>query len=120
MTIKKLTILLILLLLAGCATSPNGPNSAPAAASTVINGVEFWTEGAPSRPYQVIATISKQGADNSATVRDEENLIADDATQRGADAVIVLDTVMVVARNSVIDSRPVMAPKVDAQLIKYQ
>ena len=38
----------------------------------------------------------------------------------GADGAIIVDTVMVPSRISLVDSRPVMAPKVDAQLIKYQ
>lgn len=85
----------------------------------MINGVEVWRGGAPSRPYRVIATVQRVGADNSATYRDEENLIAGDARQRGADAVILLDAVMVVSRMNLVNGRPILAPKVDAQLIKY-
>lgn len=89
--------------------------------STLINGVEVWQGGVPSRPYTVIDTVSRQGADQqSASYRSEEELIARDARKRGADAVIVLDTVMGVSRMDVIVGRPIMAPKVDAQLIKYR
>jgi hypothetical protein len=120
MTIKKIPLLLLVLALAGCASAPGGSPSAQAGTSSVINGVEVWQNGTPSRPYQVIATIQKEGADNSATYLDEEKFIAHDASQQGADAVIVLDTVMVVSRMSLMDGRAIMAPKVDAELIKYQ
>ena len=111
---NKLALLLPALALAACASSP-GP-----AQSSTINGIDLWQGGLPTRPYQVIATVSRQGADGSATYAEEEQLLAADAHARGADAVIILDTVMVVSRLDVTDGRPIMAPKVDAQLIKYQ
>jgi hypothetical protein len=118
--IKEFSILLIMLALAGCASTPDGTSSGQAGTSSVINGVEVWEGGAPSRPYRVIATVTREGSDNSATYRDEEDLIASEARQRGADAVIVVDTVMVVSRMNLANGRALMAPKVDAELIQYQ
>ena len=119
-SIKQFTILLIVLALAGCASTPDGTPSGQVGTSSVINGIDVWDGGIPSRPYQVIATVYREGSDNSATYRDEEDLIASEARQRGADAVIVLNTVMVVSRVSLADGRPLLAPKVSAELIKYQ
>ena len=115
MTIKNLS-LLIALALAGCATNPGAHQ---VGTSSVINGVEVWTGGPPSRPYQVIATVQRLAADSSTSFLQQEGSIADEAVARGADSVIVLDAVMVVSRMSLVDARPIMAPKVDAQLIKW-
>jgi hypothetical protein len=118
MTIKKHSILLILLALTGCTSTPGGPQNGTGT-SEVIDGVEMWKGGPPSRPYQVIATLRKQGPDSSSSFADEENAVASEARLRGADGVIVLDAVMVVSRMNPVDGRAVMAPKVDAELIKY-
>jgi hypothetical protein len=117
MNIRALTLLSALLALAGCATAPTSPT--PNGGSTAIDGIDMW-DGAPARPYHVISTISHEGPDMSATYADEEALIAQDAQKAGADGAIIIDKVMVPSRISLVDSRPVMAPKVDAQLIKYQ
>jgi hypothetical protein len=116
--IRKFT-LIYLLALAGCTSTPTG-HPGGAGPGEVINGVEVWKEGHPARPYQVIATVEKQGADSSASYGDEEGLIAADARRLGADGVIVLNAVMVISRMNVVDGRPVMAPKVTAELIKYE
>jgi len=71
--------------------------------------MEVWKDGAPPRPYRVFAAAQRQGADSSATERQEEELIANDARQRGADAVIVTDAVMVVSRINEVGGRPIMA-----------
>ena len=121
MRIKHLAVLLPLLAIGGCASTPGGPGPAgTVGASSMIHGVEFWNGGPPARPYEVIDTVSQEGADNSATYADEERLIADEARNRGADAVIVLNSVMVTSRRSVIDGRDVLAPKVEAELVKYK
>jgi hypothetical protein len=117
MTIKALALLTALLALAGCATAPT--SASPNGSSTTIDGIDLWN-GTPPRPYRVISTVSHEGPDLSATYADEEALIAQDAQKAGADGAIIVDTVMVPSRISLVDSRPVMAPKVDAQLIKYQ
>jgi hypothetical protein len=117
MTFKSITLLSTLLALAGCASAPTGPSTP--GTSTAINGIDIWT-GEPSRPYHVISTVSHEGPDNSATYALEEQFVADDAQKAGADGAIILDTVMVVSRFDIADGRPVLAPKVDAQLIKYQ
>jgi hypothetical protein len=116
-TIKRLTMFL-LLALAGCSSTPSGSQSV--GAKSVIDGVDVWKGGTPSRPYQVIDTVAQQGADNSATFADEERLLARDARARGADGLIVLNSVMVPTRMDVTTNRPVMAPRVNAELIKYQ
>jgi len=116
MTIKKSVILLISLALAGCASAPSGK----VGTSSVINGVEVWTGGPPPRPYRVIMDANRQAADGSTNYRDQEASIASEARQRGADAVIVVNTVMVVSRIDAFGGRPIMAPRVAAQLIKYQ
>lgn len=79
---KKLALLIVVLALAGCASAPGGAHSGQAGTRSVINGVEMWKGGPPPRPYRVIATVERQGADESATYRQEESLIADDARQR--------------------------------------
>jgi hypothetical protein len=111
-TIKHFAIAISLLALAGCA-------SGPANSGAAMNGVDVWRNGPPSRPYRVLGNLGREADDTSATYRDEEGSITREAAKRGADAVIILNEVMTVSR---IDAfgRPVMAPKVAAQLIKYQ
>lgn len=118
---KKPALLLFLtaLALAGCASSPSDTGAQTGTSST-INGVEVWTGGVPSRPYTVLDKIQRVGADNSATYEEEEAFIADEARRRGADAIIVIDTVMAVSRMDLALSRPITAPKVNAELIKYR
>ncbi len=82
--------------------------------------MEVWKGGGPGRPYRVIGNVQRQGADQTASLRQEEEAIAAEAAQRGADGVIVLDEVMVVSRMDLADGRPILAPKVDAELIKYE
>jgi hypothetical protein len=114
-TFKTIPLLLASLALVGCASAPP-----PSSTNSSVDGIDIWKNGHPDRPYQVIATVQREGADNSATYNDEENLLAVDARNRGADAVIVLDTVMVATRRDLSDTRFIMSPKVDAQLIKYE
>jgi hypothetical protein len=64
--------------------------------------------------------VNREAADGSTTYGEQEESIATEARQRGADAVIVQDAVMAVSRVDVISGRPIMAPEVAAQLIKYQ
>jgi hypothetical protein len=116
MNVHKLLIPLAILALAGCAST--GAHSG--AASTIIDGVEVWTGGPPPRPYHVIATVAREAADSSSDFADLERSIAYEARSRGADAVIVLDTVMVISRMDLVGGRPIMAPKVGAELIKYE
>jgi hypothetical protein len=118
MSIKNFWILSALAL-AGCASAPELHSGGPGT-SEVVNGMELWKGGPPPRPYGVITTVQRAGADQTASFADEEKGIAADAAQRGADAVIVLDEVMVVSRMDLADSRPILAPKVDAELIKYR
>ena len=113
----KHSLLLAALLFAGCASAPAPSNGEPGA---VIDGIDVWTGGPPSRPYQVIDTVQSVGPDNSATYADEESIIAGEARERGADAIVVLNTVMVISRQDAILDRPIMAPKVEAEIIKYQ
>jgi hypothetical protein len=120
MTIKNLAILLVVLALAGCASTPGGTDSTQAGTSSVINGVEVWKGGVPSRPYRVIATVSREAADGSTSFADQEISIAREASQRGADAVIVQYAVMAVSRIDPNTGRSIMAPKVAAELIQYQ
>ena len=120
MTIKSLAFLLVTLALAGCASTPGGGSAGQTGTSSLINGVEVWEGGPPSRPYDVIATVQRLGVDGSATYRQQEEQIADEASQRGADAVIVESETMVVSRVEITTGRNIMAPKVVAQLIKYQ
>lgn len=112
MTIKHLLAVISLLALAGCAAGP-------AISGAAMNGVDVWRNGPPQRPYRLIGNIGREADDASTTFRDEEDSITREAAKRGADAVIILNEVMTVSR---IDpfGRPVMAPKVAAQLIKYQ
>jgi hypothetical protein len=118
MTIKNLWISFALAL-AGCASMP-GPHPGGVGTSEEVNGIEVWKGGPPARPFKVMATVQRQGADQTATFRDEEAAIAADAAQRGADAVIVLNEVMVPSRMNLADSRPILGPKVEAELIKYE
>ena len=113
---RYLPFLLISLAISGCSSTPGGMREAT---SSQIGGVEVWKGGTPPRPYHVIATIHRVGADQSASYAQEEESIAGDATSQGADAVIILDEVMAVSRLSDIDGRPITAPKIDAELIKY-
>jgi hypothetical protein len=85
-----------------------------------INNIDVWSATAPARPYEVLATIEREGADESATYAQEEAFIADEAKQRGANAMIIVDTEMVVSRTDANDNRTIMAPKVEAELIRYQ
>ena len=120
MTIKKLSLLLVVLALAGCASTPGGADAGKVGTSSVINGIEVWKDGPPPRPYRVIANANRQGADSSTNYQEQEESIADEARERGADAVIVVSAVMTISRMDTIAGRPIMAPKVAAQLIKYQ
>jgi hypothetical protein len=113
MIMKSLPILAVLAL-AGCATAGSGP------AMSVVDGIDVWKGGTPSRPYTVMDTVQGEGPDNSATYEQEEELIAQEAKERGADGIIVLNTLMVVSRQDVTLGRPIMAPKVEAELIRYQ
>jgi len=116
----KIIILLGVLAWAGCATSsPDGTHSGPVGTRSVIGGVEFWKGGPPPRAYRVLTPTASQGADTSATYRGQEGFIATDARRRGADAVIVLNEIMVVSRMDVITGHQILAPRVSAQLIKY-
>jgi hypothetical protein len=117
--IRRPGILPVLLALAGCASTP-GAHPGQVGTSSVINGVEVWKGGPPSRPYQVIANVNREAPDSSTTYEQEEDSIASEARERGADAVIVVDTVMAVSRMDPFSDRPIMAPKVAAELIKYQ
>jgi len=119
MTIKNSIIPLITLALAGCASTPGGGLSTQPGTSSLINGVETWQGGPPSRPYQVIGNVQRMGADSTATFRQEEELIADEASQRGADAIIIENEVMVVTRVDPTTGHSIMGPKVQAELIKY-
>ena len=116
--IMKRFLVLGALALAGCAWSPSTGGSGQL--SSTIDGIDVWTGGNPSRPYQVMDTVQRVGPDSSATYGQEEELIAADAKERGADGMVVLSTVMVVSRMDMTMDRPVMAPKVQAEVIKYQ
>jgi hypothetical protein len=107
-------ILLVALALAGCAAGPQQ------ASRTVMSGVDVWTSGAPSQPYDVMATVQRVGPDSSVTYAQLEASIADEASQRGADGVIIVSQVMVPSRTSLFTARQIMAPKVVAELIKYR
>ncbi|MGA3171141.1 MAG: hypothetical protein ABSE62_09010 [Chthoniobacteraceae bacterium] len=111
---KKFAGLLAVLVLAGCAAAPE------ATENTNVSGVDVWTNGAPSRPYHVIAEVSSQGGTNSASFSDEINSIALQAAGRDADGVIVLHKLMIQVGVDPILGRPVMVPKVIAELIKYE
>lgn len=113
MIMKRLPILAVLAL-AGCATASSGPTK------SVVDGIDVWKGGNPSQPYTVMNTVQSVGPDTSATYEQEEQKIAQEAKKRGADGIIVLNRVMVVSRMDVVMGRPVMAPKVQAELIKYQ
>lgn len=107
---------IVVLALAGC-TTPDGNQQV--GTCEVIDGVDVW-KGPPGRPYVVIADVNRDAADSSTSFRDEEASIADEARQRHADAVIVVDAVMAVSRIDLASGRPVMAPKVASELIRYQ
>jgi hypothetical protein len=114
---KLLTIPVALFVLAGCSSLPPASSTGSHASSSV----EIWRgDNRPSRAYRVIGAISRQGADNSATYQQEEALLQDDAAKRGADGMIIQDESMVMGRLDAITGRPVFAPHVDAQLIKFQ
>jgi hypothetical protein len=110
---KRLPILAAFAL-AGCATGVSVPTK------SVIDGIDVWKGGNPSQPYTVMDTVQSVGPDNSATYAQEEEEIAQQAKKRGADGIIVVNTVMVVSRMDLALDRPLMAPKVQAELIKYQ
>ena len=118
-TIRNIALLLTLSLLAGCTSTTDETHSVPGTVSTV-SGIDIWKDGAPSRPYLVIDTVEKQAADSSANFAQEEQLLAADAKERGADAMIIVNEVMVPSRMSIVDGRLLLAPKVTAELIKYQ
>ena len=80
----------------------------------------FWKGGPPPQPYRVITNVNWEGADSSVNYRQEEETIAEEAKEQGADAVIVVDEVMTASRLDAVGGRPIMAPKVATQLIKYQ
>jgi hypothetical protein len=113
MIMKRLPILAVLAL-AGCATAVSVPTK------YVVDGIDVWKGGNPSQPYTVMDTVQSVGPDTSATYEQEEQQIAQEAKERGADGIIVLNTVMVISRQDVALDRPIMAPKVQAELIKYQ
>ena len=117
---RLLPLALPLLLLAGCASPSPTTLSGPPGSRSSIDGIDVWKGGPPDRPYHVIATVQRQGADNSATFDTEEKLLAADASDKHADAIIILDTTTVVSRMDVITGHPIDAPKVDAQFIQYQ
>jgi len=119
-SIKKPGIFLVVLALAGCASIPDGATPGKVGIRSVINGIDVWTGGEPARPYRVIVNTGREGADSSVTYRQQEESIAEEASQRGADAVIVLNTIMVVSRMDQVMGRTIMGPKVQAELIKYQ
>jgi len=102
------------LALGGCATAGSSPSS------SVIDGIDVWRGGTPPQRYQVLDTVQRVGPDSSATFEQEEEEIAQEAKTRGADGIIVLNTVMVVSRMDLALDRPILAPKVQAELIKYQ
>jgi hypothetical protein len=114
MRLPKRIFLLVSLALTACTTVPQTANSA------VMHGVEVWTNGVPSRPYTVIDTISGVGPDQSVTFAQEEALLAQEARKRGADAMIVTTKVQVIIRQDPVLGRPLMAPKVIAEIVKYQ
>lgn len=99
------------LLLAGCAT--------PSPESTDIDGVQVWKNGQPSQPFKVIDTVVQQAPDTTQDYASLERSIAQEAKRRGADGVIVVTEVMVVSRMSVFDGRPIMAPKVTAEIVSF-
>ncbi len=105
-------LILATIVLAGCA-APSG------ATNSTINGIDIWRNGTPSQPYHVIATVQRVAADSSTNYNQQIADIAAEARQRGADGVIVLNTVMVVSRMDLTMGRAIMAPKVTAELIKY-
>jgi PBP1b-binding outer membrane lipoprotein LpoB len=112
---KQLSILLAALVLAGCAATQSGTGP-----TSSIDGVDIYRNSTPTRSYNVMATVARQGADSSSSYDDEIQLIAQDAKARGADAVIVQTTVMVPSRMRLLTNTAVMAPKVIAELIQYQ
>jgi hypothetical protein len=116
MTLRTFALLLAILALAGCAFPPD-----PTATGTgaTVDGIDIWN-APPSRPYQVISVVSHEGSDDSASYADEEALIAQDAQKAGADGAIILYRVQAVSRMNIADGHPITAPKVAAQLIKYQ
>jgi hypothetical protein len=114
----KRLLILGALALAGCASSPNMVSLGEP--SGAIGGIDVWSGGTPGRAYQVIGKVQRVGSDGSATYEQEEELIAQDAKAKGADGMIVLNTVMVVSRMDLATNRPILAPKVEAELIKYQ
>jgi hypothetical protein len=118
MTIKIL-FLAAVLALAGCA-SYTGSDQGRVGTREVIDGVDFWKGGPPPRPYQVITNVNWEGADSSTSYRQEEETIAGQARRQGADAVIVVDEVMTASRLDAVGGRPIMAPKVATQLIRYR
>jgi hypothetical protein len=116
-SIRSVVLLSTILTLAGCAFGPT--DAIQDGGSTSINGIDILST-APARPYQVISVVSHEGPDDSASYTDEETLIAEDAQKAGADAAIILYRVKTVSRTNLANGQPIMAPKVSAQLIKYQ
>lgn len=111
--------ILFALALAGCASGPAEP---PKTGSVrVIDGVEVWEHGVPSRAYHVVGTVRQVAANNSTSSNDQIASVVQTARHRKADGVIVLDAVQVVSRVGYgMSSRSIMAPKIEAQLIRYQ
>jgi len=120
---KNLPILFLVvsvLAIAACSSVPGVGISGNATGNTVIDGIEVWRPGPPPRPYRVIALTGREGPDNSVSYYDEEVSIAREARQRGADAVIIVNAVMAVSRMDMVGGHPILAPKVSAELIKYE
>jgi hypothetical protein len=110
----RFLVLIAVMAMAGCASAPNG-----AASHSTVNGMEVWNGAKPDRPYHVFATVYRTGPDTSVNYADEVRSICAEATTRGADAVIVTTEVMTVTKLSEFTGRQIMAPKVEAELIKY-
>ncbi len=116
MNLDKFALLLAALVFAGCASPPSGGGPT----YSVINGVDVWKGGPPPRPYNVVKNVNWQGADGSVNFAQQEQSLASQASDEGADAVVVTSEVMAVGRYNLANGAPIMSPKVAAELVKYQ
>lgn len=94
-TMKKITTILSVVLLAGCATTEfkhfearDSIREGAGGTKTVVDGVELWSNGDPPRRYKILGIIEDERGGGGFSSHMRQSAIVEKAKEVGADALI--------------------------------
>jgi hypothetical protein len=93
---KSILSLVLVVVLAGCSTTQfskyegDSVRQGTGGTKTVVDGVDFWTNGTPPRKYQVLGIIKDQRLNKPLIMISRDGTLASEVKKQGGDALIIL------------------------------